>query len=94
MTTEKLKKYVVNKLNSIGFSESDIAQCVIFSDKCDQMGVFVFCKGKTIFCKYMGFRKDECFVKALGSADEAVTEVIKHIEENARYGNLKRGKNK
>ena len=87
-TNDELKKHIVEKLTSIGISESDITKYVIFDDKCNRMGDFVFCRNNKYYHKYMGFRESECFTKTFESTDGIVSEVLNCILFSMKYANF------
>lgn len=87
-TNDELKQYIVIKLSSMGISESNITKYVIFNDKCNRMGDFVFCRKNKYYHKYMGFRESECFTKTFESADGIVSEVLDCILWNMKYENF------
>lgn len=78
-TTAQLKEYILRKLANADITENEISSYIFFSDKCNCLGNFVYCKkGKYCF-SYMGFRASECITCKFDTKEELLIQVIKCI---------------
>ncbi len=74
--TKELKQYILSKLAIVGIAETEVEKHIHFTDRCNGMGFFAYCKEDKYYFVYMGFRKAECSTDIYDTKEEILKQCL------------------
>ncbi len=84
--TEELKQYILNKLAIVGITEREVEKHIHFTDRCNRMGFFAYCKKDKYYFVYMGFREAECSTDIYDTKEEILKQCLIALAVNPPWG--------
>ena len=74
--TKELKQYILSKLAIVGITEKEVYKHIHFTDRCNVMGFFAYCKADKYYFVYMGFREAECSTDIYDTMEEILKQCL------------------